>query len=115
MKNKIEQELDFALNQLKVTPRVYHFYDVKPFTAVTIVEDILMWNGTRREMDKCSCDLTRVGGAFFSPATHLREMLKRKGIYGIAICDRRDRFNRQRGRIIAKGRFLKHLKEIEKL
>ena len=114
MKNKIEQKLDFALNQLKVTPRVYHFYDVKPFTAVTIVEDRLTWAGIRREMDLCSRDLTRVGGAFFSPATHLRKMLKRKDICGIAICDRRDRFNRQRGRIIAKGRFLKRLKEIKK-
>jgi hypothetical protein len=44
----------------------------------------------------------------------LRNLAHNRHIYGVAICDRRDQFNRQRGRIIAKGRLLKHLKLIEK-
>jgi hypothetical protein len=45
-------------------------------------------------------------------ASEALKMLRKLGIYGVTICDRRDTFNRQRGRIIAKGRLLKHLKEI---
>jgi hypothetical protein len=49
-----------------------------------------------------------------TPATCLIETAQDEGMYGIALCDIRDTFNRQRGRIIAKGRLLKHLKEVAK-
>jgi hypothetical protein len=121
MKNKLEQKLDSSLKRLKITPRVYHYLnDVEPFSAVTIVEDRLTWAGVRREIDDAyhgSWCVPREAVPFdtkTSPATRLLDRLKEKDIYGVTICDRRDTFNRQRGRIIAKGRLLKHLEEISK-
>jgi len=111
MKNKIEPKLNAALKELGIEARVYHFReDVEPFTAVTVVEDRLTWLGVRRELDKYFHHPKRAEWLFLS-ATHLLVQLRREDIYGVAIYDKRDQFNRQRGRIIAKGRFLKHFKE----
>ncbi len=48
---------------------------------------------------------------WMQPATRFIQGLKGTHIYGVAICDKRDQFNRQRGRIIAKGRLLSHLQD----
>ena len=45
-------------------------------------------------------------------ATAIRNRLKVKGIHGVAICNYRDQYNKARGRVIAKGRLLKHLRHI---
>ena len=109
MKNKIEQKLNAALEELGIEARVYHYLkDVEPFTAVTIVEDRLTWAGIRRELDKYFHHPKRAEWLFLS-ATHLLVQLRRGGVYGVAICDKRDQFSRPRGRRIAKGRLLKHL------
>jgi len=111
MINKIERGLDDAFKELRIEPRTYHFLkDVEPFTAITIVEDRLTWAGVRRELDKILPRLIKTRWPF-SPATRLFTKLRKNALYGVAICDRRDTFNRQRGRIIAKGRLLKHLKK----
>lgn len=47
-------------------------------------------------------------------ATQFLQRMRKENFYGISVCDKRDTFNRQRGRIIAKGRFLKYLKKKEK-
>ena len=110
MKNKIEQKLDAALKELKIKARVYHFRDdVEPFTAVTVVEDRLTWQGIRRELDRFFHSPKRRQLSSFCPATQLLNTLRRKDLYGVAICDKRDRFSRPQGRFIAKGRLLKHL------
>jgi len=115
MKNKTEKKLDEEFEQFGVKPRIYHFTEgIAPFAAITIAEDcqlsnrdsmrVVLDNVFKREylwMRKCC------------PATRFIRGLALMHIYGVAICDKRDQFNRQRGRIIAKGRLLKHLKEDE--
>lgn len=109
MKKKDERNADLGLKQLGVIPRIYHFEThVEPFTAITIAEDILTLAGVRRELDIIIYqDLP-----FFTyeKATRCREKLRKKGIWGVAICDQRDPLNRRRGRTIAKGRLLKHIR-----
>lgn len=110
MKNKDERKVDQELEKFGVSPRIYHFQtQVEPFTSITIAEDRLTWAGARRELDKI---FPRVDINLHGKATRLRAELRRIDIYGVAICDLRDEFDRRRGRTIAKGRFLKHLKKI---
>ena len=110
MKKKDEREADLGLKRLRITPRIYHFEThVEPFTAITVAEDILTWAGVRRELDIIF--VHHLPFDQHEKATRLREMLREKGIWGVAFCDRRDTFNRQRGRTIAKGRLLKYLKQ----
>ena len=113
MKKKDEKMADLGLEQLGVNPQIYHFdTGVKPFTAVTIADNAMTWATARRALDEI------VQGILPSfpheNATRLRlELAQQFLVYGVSICDSRDGFNRQRGRTIAKGRLLKHLKRIE--
>lgn len=109
MKKKDEIKADMLLKQLRITPRIYHFEKhVGPFTAITIADDRLSWAGVRRALNSALCHLEEVP-SFFPSTQLLNRLHKHDDIYGIAVCDRRDRFNRQRGRTIAKGRLGKHL------
>ena len=112
MKNKLEQQLDSEFENLGESIRTFHFLkNIGPYTAITIVDNgIKKWETaetileiiferTRRQFNK-------------NPSTRLIRTAQHEGIYGIALCDRRDQFNRQRGRTIAKGRLLKHLKKV---
>jgi len=117
MKSKVEEKLDKEFEKLGVKPRVYHFTKgVAPFRAISIVEDCQLagnkrgWNNTRRALDNVF-EREYLWMHKCCPATRFIRGLALMHIYGVAICDRRDQFNRQRGRIIAKGRLLKHLKE----
>ena len=108
MKSKIEKKLDKEFENLNIRPRIYHFLrDMPSFRAVTIADERLTWSGAERVVDQTKNHLYP-----HLPATQLlRELGLDYDVYGVAICDRRDQFNRQRGRIIAKGRLLKHLKK----
>ena len=113
MKKKDERKADFGLKQLGITPRIYIFEkNVKPFTAITIAEDRLTWAGVRRELDNI---IPRVNIHLHEKATRLLKELRLKDLYGVAICDIQEpNINRRLGRTIAKGRLLKHLKEMKK-
>ena len=110
MKNKLENKIDEELAKINVRPRIFHYTkDVAPFTAVTIAETE---GGTWTEIN----DILRINLCYicelpYNKATNLRVGLERYAIFGVAICDKRDQFNRQRGRVIAKGRLLKYLKK----
>ena len=134
MKSKPEIKLDEEFERLGIKPRIYHFTErVVSFNAITIVTqfDITwdrMWElvkesvlGKRKQYSEKTIgeeeekptlhkadqsDTTSI----FNRATRLLQNLAAISFYGVAICDKRDQFNRQRGRIIAKGRLLKHLK-----
>jgi hypothetical protein len=97
------------LKQLGITPWIYHFETaVSPFTAITIAEDCFSRESVRVRLDHI---LSNVLPALpHEKATRLRKELAQDNIYGVAICDLRDHLNRPRGRTIAKGRLLKHLK-----
>lgn len=101
-----EKELDKEFKKIGVKPRIYHFRDVYPFNCVTIAIEDTRYNW--KDLSESIWKFTDVHG--FNPATHLLERLREfKDIYGVAICDRRDQYNRQEGRNRAKGRLLGHL------
>lgn len=109
MAMKLEREekaLDREFGKMGVKPRVYHFRDVSPFNCVTVVTE-----DTKHSWKEIAGWIWKYTATGFNPATHLLEKLvKLKGIHGIAICDRRDQFDRQEGRTRAKRRLLRHLK-----
>ena len=111
MKKKDERNADLGLKQLGITPRIYHFtIHVKPFTAITIVTSSFSWNIGRLRIDEALTDVWN-HKLEPAPATRTLRFFRAEGIYGISICDSSDHLNRQRGRTIAKGRLLKHLKQ----
>ena len=117
MKTKTEKKLDEEFETLGVKPRIYHFgsHNNTPlaiFTNITIALDphklFLSWTEMHRILRDVIDDVWLFNT---NRATKMIYKLASHEIYGVAICDRRDQFNRQRGRIIAKGRLLKHLKK----
>lgn len=115
MKSKLEAYLDKEFEMLKIKPHIYHFIDdIEPFNAITIADsksktEILTW----KDMNEIIVSNAHLDNEIYEhdKATRLFLYLKQSGIYGVAICNKRDTFNRQRGRIISKGRLLKHIKE----
>jgi len=118
MKSKVEKQLDIEFEKMGVKPHVYHFTsNVSPFNAVTIVDDKIPLGGNKGAWSNIRGAIDNVFKREYlwmqkcCPATRFIQGLKLSHIYGVAICDARDQFNRQRGRIIGKERLLKHLKE----
>ena len=109
MKKNDEQIADARVEQLGVTPRIYHFVkDVEPFNAVTIVDDTHTWKGAKREIDSI---LRTEGSECWHGSTRLlKKQLRQSGIYGVATFCGRNKFNRLIGRTIAKGKLAKYLK-----
>jgi hypothetical protein len=119
----LEQKVDKELADLGIKPYVYHIRAygegshrriLGSFNQITIVDP--------RKMPTADveCDVgvlierlaneRMMYGNKVHPATWMMKELIGMGYYGVAICDRRDNFSRKRGRIIAKGRLLKHLR-----
>ena len=111
MKSKDEIEVDNEFDKLGIKPRVYHF--TKPiftFNAITIVtnDKNKSWKSIAEDIRKSLEDISRYE---FNQSTEFLIEMAIRDYYGIAICNKRDTFNRQRGRTIAKGRLLKHIKK----
>ena len=104
---EIEKQMDREFKRREVNPCVYHFIEnVEPFRAVTILEYFSpSYSHARRALDAA-----RFHQYCHSQATELLDALHRQGIWGIAICDKRDTFSRQEGRCRAKRRLLRHIK-----
>ena len=106
---ELEEELDKKFEEMDIKPQVYHFRDVSPFNAITVVTANNNWSQD---------DIADYINVFNKPcmdyphnhATCLLHNLISCGIYGVAICDKHDQFSRQEGRNWAKRRLLKHLK-----
>jgi len=113
MKRKIEKKLDEEFDKLGGKMRIFHFTeDVAPFSGITLCNnwESSSWDSMRETLDIVfSRELLWM--TYCCPATRIIQGLRLYHIYGVAICDKRDPFNRQRGRVIAKGRLLKHIKE----
>lgn len=115
MKTKLEKKLDEEFEQLGIKPQIHHFqYDSWVFNAITTatvsgldeVDDFeesffeLVQNIRRSKRKQFGHPrLYHEGSYVLQKLTALS--------YGAAICDSQDQFNRQRGRVIAKGRLLK--------
>lgn len=115
MKSKTEINLDKEFEKLGIRPRVYHFVEnVYPYRAITVAMDSrelntpLLWELVWIRVNSA---IGYVAVYNYNRTTELIKRLKAEDIYGVAICDIKDQFNRRRGRIIAKGRLLKHLKK----
>ena len=104
---EIEKQIDREFEKRGVKLCVYHFTEnVEPFRAVTILEHFSpSYNHARKALDAA-----RFHQYCLSPATELLDALHRLGIWGVAICNRRDTFSHQEGRCRAKRRLLRHLK-----
>ena len=118
-----ERKLDAELKRLGVEPRIYHFTrNCDPFRGITIaVADQSSWSDIREIVDavqyalKISDDMRKIlNMPIIERATRTLRTLRKMNIYGVAICDPSDNFNRQEGRNKAKGRLVQHLKLMEK-
>ena len=103
-RSKRERALDVKFGRMGVKPRVYHFTDLPTFKALTIAT-IAKEDSYAKVHTYISMNYT----VDIEPATSLLKKLKDIGIYGVAICDKRDHFNKRTGRMKAKGRLLQHL------
>ena len=109
----IENRMDVEFKKLRVHTHVYHFRDMKtyPFNGVTVVTGNVKYH--KATIATFIKNVSDIKG--FSPATHLLEKLSELyDIHGVAICDKRDPFSRQEGRLRAKRRLLRHLKGRDK-
>lgn len=105
---EIENQMDREFKKRgKYIPRVYHFRDVPPFNAVTVVTAMpFRWEALASIISKYP-----QFPHLFNPATYLLQNLAAvHDLHGVAICNKRDTFSRQEGRRRAKRRLLRHLK-----
>lgn len=111
MESKDEIVVDKEFDTLGIKLRVYHF--TKPifsFNAITIVtnDETKTWKSIAEDIREC---LKHIAKYEFNKSTELLYEMGERDYHGIAVCDKRDNFNRQRGRTIAKGKLLKFLKK----
>jgi len=115
MKTKIEKKLDAEFDKLGVKVWILHFTeDVAPFNGITIVDDCetSSWRNMRKILDIVfKSEYIWVGDCCL--ASRIIQGLRAYHIYGVAICNKRDQFNRELGRVISRGKLLKHIKENE--
>jgi hypothetical protein len=107
-RKKDERKADLGLKQLGVTLRIYHIRQyIWPFAGVTIVtaDREGSFSAVKSMVQK------EISMHTLNKATKTKKDLNDLGIFGVAICDARDQYNKKRGRTIAKGRLLKHLKQ----
>ena len=104
---KIENQMDREFKKLKVKPHVYYFKDVPSFQGVTVVTAMpAHWDSIASSISD-----SQQSYHLFNSATYLLQNLAAvHDLYGVAICDKRDTFSRQEGRLRAKRRLLRHLK-----
>jgi hypothetical protein len=105
-----EQLTNAEFERMEVKPFIHHFVNIPPFSAITIVS----FHSSRREIADYIREESKSPLSFINQASYLLENLAcNRHIYGVAICDTRDAFNRQWGRVLAKLRLLKHLKVVD--
>lgn len=123
MKSKLEQKIDKELEDLGVRAYVYHIRAygegsrrriLGSFNSITIA-DVKYQPAANVELDvgeaiEGLANARMMYGSSIHPATWMMKELSGFGYHGISICDCRDNFSRKRGRVIAKGRLLKHLR-----
>jgi hypothetical protein len=113
MKKKDEMLVDSRLNELGITPKIYHFdIPMYPFRTITVADTRWSWDELRRIIYAIATG--PISKIVHGRSTLMMQELRDRRIFGVAICEHRDQLNRPRGRTIAKGRLWKHLKEKER-
>ena len=125
MKSRLEQRIDKELEELGVKPYVYHIRAygegssrrlLRLFNGITIVDLRQMETvDVEHDVGELIDELRWKCPPYYNehdiqPATWMMAEMREFEYYGVAICDNRDNFSRKRGRIIAKGRLLKYLR-----
>ena len=105
-----EIKVDKEFEKFGAKPRIFHFRDNTPFGTITIATKNTNWNWNDILTIIRECGRNSYDYYLYFHATHLMHELATQKIYGVAICDKRSQFYRQKGRVIAKGRLLKHMK-----
>lgn len=107
LNKEIENQMDREFKKFKVKPHVYHFKDVPSFQGVTVVTAMpAHWDNIASIISD-----SQQSYHLFNSATYLLQNLAAvHDLYGVAICDKRDTFSRQEGRLRAKRRLLRYLK-----
>ncbi len=120
--NQLEQKIDKELEGLGIHVYTYHIRAygegsqrklLRSFNSITIADvKYQLTADVEHDVGVAIEDLIseRMARGLIHPAKFMMDELRAFGYYGVAICDRRDNFSRKRGRIIAKGRLLKHLR-----
>ena len=113
MRAKLEARLDREFESMNVKVYIYHIRDVKMFGGITIATETRQDVAALSRMVESLC-IKCIGlttrRQVDAPASWMLAELEKQGFHGVAICDRRDQFSRKRGRTIAKGRLLKHIR-----
>ena len=117
----LEARLDREFKTMNAKVYVYHIRDgVKMFGGLTITTEIKQDMAALSQMiwelsHKCEIGalFTNPPNRIDAPATWMRKELAKRGYHGVALCAYRDQFSRKRGRIIAKGRLLKAIRQRE--
>ena len=110
-----ERRLDAEFEQLGFQPHVVHLMAVRPFRGITFAFNP---NYPYEEIFATQLLKTTLGTIRNREILHwqTRYVLQQITYFtnsGIAICDPRDNFSRLKGRVIAKGRLLKWLRQAE--
>jgi len=111
MKN-LEEKLDKDFEKLRIKPRIFHFVGdnlVFPYAGITIVSTA-KYSDYKRVLKYVNRAIDQTSFSEYHNTGFLKLRLN-DSTWGAAICDKRDVFNRRLGRVIAKGRLLKRLRE----
>ena len=119
--NKLEARLNKEFEAMDAKVYIYHIRDcVKMFEGITVATEIKQDMSALSQMiwelsHKCEIGaiFTNPPNRIDAPATWMRKELAKRGYHGVALCAYRDQFSRKRGRIIAKGRVLKYIRQRE--
>lgn len=110
--SKREQALDDAFERMGVKPRIYHFTDISTFKAITIatIDDAVSYIYVRTYL----LVYFALGINPATRTTNIIDKLRDIELYGVAICDIHDNFNKLHNRNKAKGQLMQHLLKVQK-
>ena len=115
MKSKTEEKLDKEFERIGVKPWIYHFVgNVYPYRAITVAmgnKGIIVPFDWENILALIKSAIDYVAVYEHNRTTKFIKYLEKENVY-VAVCDIKDEFSRKLGRVIAKGRLLKHLREI---
>ena len=122
MKSKLESRIDAEFEHIGVKPYVYHIrvlYPGRHRRLLRLFEGITIATDSPQKASEVKLTVFGLDDAcallypefVTAPSAWMQKELADRGFYGVAICNREDQYSRKRGRIIAKGRLLQHLKE----
>ena len=115
MKTRLESKTEHELADIDESVHIYHVRkNLEVFNGITIADNRHLSarqvkRDVGRAIDAMKVHLTPYSRRYRYPSIWVRVFLEELGYNGISICSSKDTFSKARGRLIAKGRLLKHL------